>query len=869
MAKKSIRFPGLPLVCLSLLLAWWAVATHPGQSLEQVTYFRGHLQGYYGLDQQTGGALVFAQEAGKDHSLFLPYAQGDTRVMVEEIHRTPQGDIYAVLSHHQGSGLQASPELGLYRWELPQNKLTEVADLSGISGDFAGFFPEESTGLALLFFQENALVAYDLAATPVANLPLPSQAIQAWYPCAQGVLLQDQEGGLFFTTEAEVTEISQAELGDSLRHVNFMVYQDTIAFFNLDKQAYYQVLATPQGYQAQAVASLTQEIRSLPTFAQLSAPQYHQSLGGFYGWSQENGRQIPLFFGQDMERLETIPASARSQSGLFFLVFLASVGVLFLLKIALSQKTAKGQGIPLWWVVLALGVLWLFASGRWASDYLRTASQAKAIEGYARGITLFSSRLEAEFHQADPVQVWQTQTEEVIQQIKSQAPTNRVFPGRSGDSVVFYLVQEGQLYQMWGNSPAPTPIQYHLPYQRQQGLYGSLHQNSMVIDSFVDYGREELLVQPLYDPQGQLVALLEFALSVQESQHQLQEEYRTDTCVFLGYHLLMLLLILLVVWGNTRKLAQVHATIQGMLQGNLQARIPPLGMGEMGLLGKSFNQMCNQIQEKISYLQEFHHTCQGFFPPFLFSRLHPQGVLQTQPGDYAQLDGVVLQISLPEESHLTPLLDGLNPGATILELKPHRIKAYVQDPKQSVELALNLHQLSQPEHSGLHLLLSLERVGIALLGGRTFHHLALLSPTKTFGQEMSHRLATWQIPLAITGEALGLLGTTPPYQFRLLGYLLLYTGKQEPLYQLLEANSQEDMRRKLDTKALFEEGIALLMAGDVPLAMKRFIHVLGQDPQDKVAQWYLQQYQDGASSFYLLSDPHPGNKHLEEGRAWS
>ena len=78
------------------------------------------------------------------------------------------------------------------------------------------------------------------------------------------------------------------------------------------------------------------------------------------------------------------------------------------------------------------------------------------------------------------------------------------------------------------------------------------------------------------------------------------------------------------------------------------------------------------------------------------------------------------------------------------------------------------------------------------------------------------------------------------YSTRTIGYLHISSeNRLEAVYEILNGESQERQRLKLDTKTDFEEGVKLFMAESFVYARKRFIDVLQRDSKDKAAREYV------------------------------
>ena len=86
------------------------------------------------------------------------------------------------------------------------------------------------------------------------------------------------------------------------------------------------------------------------------------------------------------------------------------------------------------------------------------------------------------------------------------------------------------------------------------------------------------------------------------------------------------------------------------------------------------------------------------------------------------------------------------------------------------------------------------------------------------------------------------------YHTRFLGYVTL-KGKDSPfpIYEVYDADPEELLKRKLDTKELFEKGQRHYFTMEFASAVKCFTDVLTLLPDDMTTRHYLQR-----SSQYLL-----------------
>jgi hemerythrin-like metal-binding protein len=91
------------------------------------------------------------------------------------------------------------------------------------------------------------------------------------------------------------------------------------------------------------------------------------------------------------------------------------------------------------------------------------------------------------------------------------------------------------------------------------------------------------------------------------------------------------------------------------------------------------------------------------------------------------------------------------------------------------------------------------------------------------------------------------------YHFRFLDVVQVKGKKQStPVYELFECNSPEEIKKKNSTKIDFEEGVALFHDNNYKEAVNKFLNVIKENPNDRVAVFYLHRTAHFMASSYSL-----------------
>lgn len=135
---------------------------------------------------------------------------------------------------------------------------------------------------------------------------------------------------------------------------------------------------------------------------------------------------------------------------------------------------------------------------------------------------------------------------------------------------------------------------------------------------------------------------------------------------------------------------------------------------------------------------------------------------------------------------------------------------------------------------------------LGTVGGSSRMDSTVISDTVNLAYRLEELTKYYQVPLLISHQTFSQLQDVNQYAFRLIDRVQV-RGKSAAVsvYEVFDADPPELRDRKLRTKFTFEQAILLYYSQQFHEAAQRFTQCLHQNPEDKVAQLYLEhaQYQ--------------------------
>lgn len=364
---------------------------------------------------------------------------------------------------------------------------------------------------------------------------------------------------------------------------------------------------------------------------------------------------------------------------------------------------------------------------------------------------------------------------------------------------------------------------------------------------------------PIKNENGEVIGVLETNESSLLLEMNIFSNSQTIKKLFFAAGTLLFLLILFVFWINTRDLKTLRQAMTKMAEGDLHERANIKGNHEVAVIAKRFDHMAALIENRVAEMESYQNKYEAFVPSKPFYLLRKNGIRGALVGDGKDFTATVLTINTSDKSdHHTLHHEGFSAYNAYLNQEILVIHTYggvvnkifrygenviftKEVQQNAVECAIAVLERLKGTDEVFFAGIAEEELRFGIIGLPKRRVSAMISEhgsLSLFLQQMAARLGT---PILIAGRAASRIPHfSTYYHTRVIGYLhMTSSNKLEAIYEILNGDSQERQRMKMDTKSEFEDGIRLFMAKSYAYARRRFIHVLQQDPKDGVAKEYI------------------------------
>ena len=333
--------------------------------------------------------------------------------------------------------------------------------------------------------------------------------------------------------------------------------------------------------------------------------------------------------------------------------------------------------------------------------------------------------------------------------------------------------------------------------------------------------------------------------------------------------LAIICIFLLATYYQLLSIRQLRSSVAEIAEGNWGIAVTLDTGDEVADLGASVNDMATHIRNYIQEITDLSEAYYRFVPQQFLSLLGKESIIDVQLGDQVRQDMSIFTLNIhsfyqlsgtmgPEEnfnfikSYLRwmgsvigdygGLIDKYT-GPGFVALFPEQAGQAVQ---AAVELRKRLFDYNEGRKRAGYVPID---IGIGIHKGPLM--LGVIGEEKrlagtvisdnvnvaSFLQLLTDKLAC---PVIISEEILKALDKPHPYQYRALGRIRP-EGRDEAmlLFDLFEGDAEDIRVLKLESRELFEEGIALFQKGHFYDARSRFIEVIKINRQDKIARIYF------------------------------
>ena len=424
-----------------------------------------------------------------------------------------------------------------------------------------------------------------------------------------------------------------------------------------------------------------------------------------------------------------------------------------------------------------------------------------------------------------------------------------------------YFYKNGDIYSASHYYQLGVPVKYQVTSNVYDCLKEAAEENKVVYTEYNDIsGRFISVFTPIENSSGEVIGVLEINENIIVLELNIMNNAITIKKLLLAAASMIFILIQIVLWINTRSLKVLRQAMTEAANGNLHSRANIKGNHEIAVIADKFDKMAEVIENRVSEIETFQKKYEAFVPSKLFYILRKNGIKGAFAGDGKNFTATVMAVNsagykkavlnkydevfsysnkyLPKEIPIIHSFGGV--VRRIFEGGEETI--FTKEAKNNTaECAVELMQKLNDSNEGFCIGIAKEDLRFGVIGLPKRMVAITISEHGSLSWFLQNMASDFGASILISsGAANDIEDFFKRYSIRTIGYLYITAeSRLEAVYEILNGESQERQRLKLDTKAEFEEGVRLFMAESFIYARKRFINVLQRDSKDKAAKEYI------------------------------
>ncbi|MFI3227511.1 MAG: hypothetical protein R3Y09_08890 [Clostridia bacterium] len=417
-----------------------------------------------------------------------------------------------------------------------------------------------------------------------------------------------------------------------------------------------------------------------------------------------------------------------------------------------------------------------------------------------------------------------------------------------------FFYKEDTVYSAQGNI-----LNSDLEYSLNDNLFSSLMEvketNSDILMYYTPYGTELVAtISPIYSSSGELIG----AISIEQDfvNHYLVATVLMNEIIDIIIKCIAIILIIVcaIITFSIKDMKKVTFNAYKISQGDFSKINPIKGNNEIVKLNQTLMETVENIKKQSDEMQNLKNKYTAFVPDNLLRDENQYQELKVGQSHDIIAHNVYIKsesanITDAEYSD-TNLIDNIEylieSGIFIDRMLDGEIKAFSLDPNKSIDICLGFLKNAYQEN---YISITLEEARVGVIGNNNRSSIKAISKYDKFATEISNIANEYKIPLIVSAEAsLKIKNFTEDYVTRKIAYIYVESqDKIETLYEIIYANEQQIARKKDDSKPIFEQGLEYYVAGNIEGAMRRFMRVYRENPQDLLAREYIYRCKNRAS----------------------
>ncbi len=847
---------------------------HKIQSVNMAYYKNGYI---YGIDMAEDKYYIFRYNVDKDENEYFTYPieYNDNMVILNNMIMDNDLNIYIHRQQYETEKEMYIDTIDYCNFNSRHlDTLWNVSDLA--DEDFFSFNFDEDNNAILNTYEpyENVISQYVLNSDNTANKLSETKIQDTSY------LIYDYGDGFFvLTLNGDISNVDKTGkerlifLNDGsqigTQNVNYDVNKNELHFHNLDTGYDYKV--TSQTNYEKVELCFDHKVIYAQSFNASKMYNAYEEDGVYCGvLPLEDGRNVPAICGQKEYVLDELTWSEGQVIFVSAIMALSIFAALEIYAYIFYKIWKRKYGAPVLAIatmliipVMVIGTAGLFYFiDKQPSDEKNQKIQELAVKAEEAkkylDVELFEQYRKKDRLTIDELininkRFYKTQDIDYLQNT-SEKVTDFVYP-----DVYFY--KNGEVYSATHNYQLGVPVKYQVASNVYDCMKEAAEDNKVVYTEYNDIsGRYISVFTPIKNTEGEILGVLEFKENIIVLELEILNNAITIKKLLLLSAAIIFILIQVVLWINTRSLKVLRQAMTEAANGNVYARANIKGNHEIAVIADEFDKMAEVIENRVSEMEAFQKKYESFVPSKLFYILQKSGIKGVSAGEGKNFNATVMAVNsvgykravlkkydevfsysnkyLPKE---IPIIHSY--GGTVRRIfEGGEETVFTKESKNNAaECAVDLMQKLNDTKEGFSIGIAKEALRFGVIG----------LPKRMVPLTISeHGSLSWFLQqMAVDFGSCILISSSAAddienffnrYSTRTIGYLHISSeNRLEAVYEILNGESQERQRLKLDTKTDFEEGVKLFMAESFVYARKRFIDVLQRDSKDKAAREYV------------------------------
>lgn len=434
---------------------------------------------------------------------------------------------------------------------------------------------------------------------------------------------------------------------------------------------------------------------------------------------------------------------------------------------------------------------------------------------------------------------------------------------------IYYTYRDGNFYDLTMNANKTVPFRYTHGENMWRAMDKAVKSNAPVTLIHQDINGNWLSVFLAYrDETGSPRAIIEMRKDIQGSLRQIAVSIGQITREILMWLAVLMSSVVFLLAIGLFPITRISRAVEAISRGRLDTRVRAgWGFTELGQISRVFNEMVENIGMSIRELSEIGKRYSLFVPPQFFTYLGKKDILETERGDYAEQEFLVMQVGscdfesialdITGEEAFESMKVSLDALVPILEEKGGMVAGfknsgtlmvYQEGYGDALGAAVRAVAFMNGERfkAGKKILtytagISFGPVRLGLIGAGHRTEAAAMSLNCHFASLLQRLAVKYGAGILITGEAAKRTEHfEEEYHYRILGYAYFRSKDVvDVIYDVYDCEDGDTRRKKEETRAAFEEGVRLFMGGEFLEARNCFIHVLYKNRDDRAARQYF------------------------------